>query len=132
MNATTISGMHPYPTSRVGGLFLVIIGFTMIVATLLGRALVVHPGLFFLGSVAGVLLNPRVRARLAFGQPSKRQRQAMTVAFMLEGVLLGLDAIGFEWPYSSSQTIPQTCRRGRRRCTKGRPVVSGSIVSGCG
>jgi hypothetical protein len=91
LHMSNVPSLYPFPTRRVGGLFLQVMGVTIIVATLLGGDQLLHPGVFFPGmiaSIAGVLLNRRLRNRLAYGELSLRQRRLMLAA-------LGLEAIGF-------------------------------------
>jgi hypothetical protein len=81
---------HPFPTIRVGGLWLIWIGLTITVATALAGNQGLHGPVFFLGFIAGVvgiLLNRRLRERVGYGQPAKEQRVAMWFAIGLQAVL---------------------------------------------
>src|SRR5690606_35531760 len=71
---------HPYPLVRSGGLFLVLIGAGIIFNTVLN-------GAFIAGTMLAVL--PLLFAKvLAFGNPTLIQITALTLAIILEVVLL--------------------------------------------
>lgn len=99
MNATsTPLQQHPYPSIRVGGLWMIWIGAVIILASLLTFGQVFNGPLFYLGfiaGVAGILVNSRVRAILSFGQTTKRQRTAMWFGVGLQTLLFIVLANGF-------------------------------------
>lgn len=100
MNATTTPMAHPYPypTIRIGGLWFLWIGVVIILASLLTFGQTFNGPIFALGfilGIGGILINRRVRASLAFGETSKRQRTAMWAGVGLQAVLFIILANGF-------------------------------------
>lgn len=79
----------PYPTARSGGLFLLLIGLTVVAATLAGGGHGLHPGLFIVGAMLAVAIGLVIlRRRLSAGEQTHTQRFAVIGALLLEAAMV--------------------------------------------
>ncbi len=90
MDTPTQRPVHArYPTIRSGGLFVTLMGFTVLLASLGGGATLMQPGVFFGGlAVASILSFGVFWQRLSLGTPSAAQSRASRTGLVLEAVLL--------------------------------------------
>ena len=69
-----------FPTIRIGGLFVCLVGVAVLVSTFVAGHNLISGPLFFAGfgiAIGGVLLNRSLRARLASGDLSVKQRTVL-------------------------------------------------------
>jgi hypothetical protein len=78
---------HPFPTVRSGGLFLILIGLTVILSAMVAGSRPMQPAVFVVGTaIAIVVALILLRDRLAYGEQTDAQRRAVFTALGLEGV----------------------------------------------
>jgi hypothetical protein len=80
-----------FPTIRVGGLFVGLVGVVVLVSSIFGGHHLISAPLFFVGfglAIGGVLFNVSLRAKLASGELSPKQRNVLRGALILEAALI--------------------------------------------
>jgi len=80
-----------FPTIRVGGLFVASVGLVILISAIFSGPHLIAAPFFFAGfaiAVGGVLFNGSLRAKLASGEPSAKQRTVLRSAIVLEAALI--------------------------------------------
>lgn len=96
---------HPFPTVRSGGLFLILIGLTVMLSALFSGSRPMRPVIFIAGTAIAILVGLiLLRHRLAFGEQTAAQRKAVFAALFTEGIgvwlvveLVGTDDLRTLW-----------------------------------
>ena len=88
MSSSPLVGAHPFPLIRGGGLFLLVVGLSIMVAAVAPRRLWV----FFIGGAiaasASVMLTA-VRLTAPLGRPTAFQIESLAVAVLIEVIAIG-------------------------------------------
>lgn len=80
---------YPYPRQRVCGLFLMGVGITMALSTLLGSKEYPNAFIFVIGyalSMFGIMFNKKVRNKFSIGEPTALQQKASDFAVIFIAV----------------------------------------------
>jgi hypothetical protein len=84
---------HPFPLIRGGGLFLILIGLTIVIATLLGGNEAANLPVFYIGTGLGLTALFVLAKPLSYGPPTRIQVFALIGAILLEVLLFILSGL---------------------------------------
>lgn len=88
---TQSSSNYPYPRQRVFGLFLIGVGITMALSTILGTNQYPNVMVFIIGyviSMVGIMFNKKVRNKFAIGESTPLQEKASNFSLIFISVVV--------------------------------------------